>query len=111
MAQYSDTLDEVFQALSDPTRRAVLTKLGEGPASISELAAPFDMALTSFQKHIRLLEGSGWISTVKRGRVRTCTIRAERFAEVETWLDEQRALWLGRTDRLEAFVLAEQEES
>lgn len=104
MAQYSLTLDSVFQALADPTRRAVLGRLGTGPASIGELAAPFDMALPSFMKHIRHLESSGWIRTHKTGRVRTCTLERKSFDVIETWLGEQRSIWEGRTDRLERFV-------
>lgn len=103
MEQYQD-LNDIFQALADPTRRAVLGRLGQGPASISELARPFDMALPSFMKHVRLLEDSGWIRTRKQGRVRTCAIEKKPFAAVETWLSEQRAIWEGRTDRLELFV-------
>jgi DNA-binding transcriptional ArsR family regulator len=106
MEQYSGRLDGIFLALADPTRRAVLGRLGKGPASISELAEPFDMALPSFMKHIRLLEGNGLIRTRKQGRVRTCTIEKKPFAVVETWLATQRAIWEGRTDRLERFVLA-----
>jgi DNA-binding transcriptional ArsR family regulator len=104
MAQYSEQLDGIFQALADPTRRAVLGRLGKGAASISELAQPFDMALPSFMKHIRLLEESGWIRTRKRGRVRTCTIEKKSFATVDAWLSKQRAIWDERTDRLERFV-------
>ena len=107
MAQYSEQLDGIFQALADPTRRAVLTRLGEGPASVGELAKPFDMALPSFMKHIHFLEESGLIRTSKEGRVRTCTLEKKTFAAVESWLDSQRALWEGRTDRLEHFVLSE----
>jgi len=104
MAQYSSHLDGIFQALADPTRRAVLGRLGKGPASISELAKPFDMALPSFMKHIRLLENSGLIRTRKEGRVRTCAIDQKPFAMVESWLSAQRALWEARTDRLEQFA-------
>jgi DNA-binding transcriptional ArsR family regulator len=104
MEHYSAQLDGIFQALADPTRRAVLGRLGQGPASISDLAKPFDMALPSFMKHIRFLEGSGLIHTHKQGRVRTCAIDKQRFATIETWLSDQRALWEGRTDRLEQFV-------
>jgi DNA-binding transcriptional ArsR family regulator len=104
MAHYSERLDGIFQALADPTRRAVLQRLGKGPASITELAEPFDMALPSFMKHIRLLEDSGWILTRKEGRVRTCGIDKKSFAAVEGWLSAQRALWEARTDRLEQFV-------
>lgn len=105
MEQYSQQLDGIFQALADPTRRAVLARLGRGPASISDLARPFDMALPSFMKHIHLLEGSGLIRTQKQGRVRTCAIEKRRLAAVDGWLAEQRAIWEGRTDRLEQFVL------
>jgi DNA-binding transcriptional ArsR family regulator len=104
MEQYAEQLSGIFQAFADPTRRAVLGRLGKGPASISELAKPFDMALPSFMKHIHLLEGSGLIRTRKLGRVRTCAIEKKPFAVVEGWLSAQRALWEGRTDRLEQFV-------
>lgn len=104
MAQHPVPLDAVFGALSDPTRRAVLARLGNGPASITDLAAPFDMALPSFMKHVRHLEDAGWITTRKTGRVRTCTLETSRFDVVDGWIDEQRRLWQARTDRLERFV-------
>jgi DNA-binding transcriptional ArsR family regulator len=104
MAQYSSQLDDVFQALADPTRRAVLGRLGTGPASIGELAAPFEMALPSFMKHIRYLEKTGWITTRKTGRLRTCTLEKKSFDVIDTWLGEQRRIWTDRTDRLEHFV-------
>jgi DNA-binding transcriptional ArsR family regulator len=107
MEQYSERLDGVFQALADPTRRAVLRRLGTGPATITELAQPFGMALPSFMKHIRVLEDSGWIRTRKLGRVRTCTLEKKPFATVDSWLSQQRALWDRRTDRLERFVVAQ----
>lgn len=110
MDEYSEHLDSLFQALADPTRRAVLGRLGHGPASISELAEPFAMALPSFMKHIRMLESSGLIRTAKHGRVRTCAIQATRFAEINQWLEEQRAIWDGRADRLEQYVLDQQNE-
>lgn len=109
MEQYPQQLDGIFQALAHPARRAVLTRLARGPASTSELARPFDMALPSFMKHIHFLEDSGWIQTRKQGRVRTCTIEKKPFAAVEAWLAEQRALWEGRTDRLELFVTTAQQ--
>jgi DNA-binding transcriptional ArsR family regulator len=107
MAQYQ--MDAIFQALADPTRRAVVGRLGRGPATVSELAAPFDMALPSFLKHIRTLEGGGLIRTRKTGRVRTCELERGALATAESWLAQQRALWEGRTDRLEQFVLETQE--
>jgi DNA-binding transcriptional ArsR family regulator len=109
MDQYPIQLSRVFQALGDPTRRAVLGRLAEGPASASELAKPFDMALPSFMKHLRVLEDSGWIRTRKEGRVRTCAIEEKALTAVEAWLSEQRAVWEGRTDRLEQFVTSTQE--
>jgi DNA-binding transcriptional ArsR family regulator len=104
MAQQSIALDTVFSALADPTRRAVVKRLGQGPASITELAHPFDMALPSFMKHIHFLEAAGLIRTEKAGRVRHCTLSREQVAAVQGWLDEQRGIWEGRTDRLDAFV-------
>ena len=109
MEQYSQQLDGIFQALADPTRRAVLGRLGKGPASVSDLAKPFDMALPSFLKHIHFLEDSGLIRTRKEGRVRTCAIKKRPFAAVETWLSAQRAVWEARTDRLEQFVTTARE--
>ena len=105
MEQYQEQLNGIFQALADPTRRAVLGRLGSGPASISDLARPFDMALPSFMKHIHFLEDSGLIRTTKRGRVRTCALEKKQFSRIETWLDAQRAIWEGRTDRLEKFLM------
>lgn len=106
--QGSQRLSAVFTALADPTRRAVIDRLGRGPASVSELARPFDMGLPSFMKHLRVLEDSGTIRTKKEGRTRTCTIDGSGLVEVEQWLFAQRAIWEGRAERLEAFVLREQ---
>lgn len=108
MEQY---LDGVFHALADPTRRAVIGRLGRGLASVGELAQPFDMALPSFMKHIRVLEDAGLIRTRKQGRVRTCEIDTARLNAVGHWLDRQRAIWEGRTDRLARFVAAEKGKS
>lgn len=96
MDKPAGTLDDTFQALADPTRRAILSRLGQGPASVGELAAPFDMALTSFMKHLKILERAGWITTAKSGRVRTCAIVADRFADVGAWVYGHRALWENR---------------
>ncbi|BBG03415.1 ArsR family transcriptional regulator [Pseudonocardia autotrophica] len=97
-------LDGVFVALADPTRRAVIRRLGRGSASVGELAEPFAITLPSFMKHVRMLEVSGLIRTRKSGRVRTCTLNRDRLALVDDWLTEQRELWERRTDRLEDFV-------
>ena len=104
MTNYLSALDTVFDSLADPTRRAVVRRLGRGPASVSELASDFPMALPSFLRHIRALEGSGLIRTRKSGRVRTCTLEHDRLAVIEGWLAEQRAIWESRTDRLETFI-------
>lgn len=105
-----DDLSTVFLALADPTRRAVIARLGRGPASVSELARPFDMGLPSFMKHIRLLEDTGMIRTKKAGRTRTCVINGPGLSNAERWLAEQRKIWEAQADRLEAFVMLEQEE-
>ena len=104
MAKYARELDEVFLALSDPTRRSVVRHLGGGPASVGELARSFPMTLPSFMKHVRTLEASGLITSTKVGRVRTCSLNPDRLAVIDGWLAEQRALWEGRTDRLELLV-------
>ena len=107
MAQFSARLDGVFTALADPTRRSVIAQLGRGPASVTELARTASMTLPSFMKHIATLEGNGLIQTSKSGRVRTCSLRRERLADVDGWLAEQRAIWEERTDRLEQLVTKE----
>jgi DNA-binding transcriptional ArsR family regulator len=105
----TEPLDGIFQALADPTRRAILKRLGGGPAGVGELAKPFEMALPSFMKHITALEQSGLIRTSKSGRVRTCTLEKAAFELVDGWLNDQRQLWNDRTDRLEAFVTRDQQ--
>ena len=101
--------DGVFVALADPTRRAVIRRLGRGPTSVGELSREFPMTLPSFMKHIRTLESNGLIRTVKTGRVRTCVLNRERLAVVDDWLAEQRRIWEERTDRLERLVTQEEQ--
>ncbi|MFN3511900.1 MAG: ArsR/SmtB family transcription factor [Phenylobacterium sp.] len=98
------SLNGVFHALADPTRRAVLARLARGPASVKELAAPFDMGLPSFLKHLRVLEEDGLVRSQKVGRVRTCRVNAPRLALAEAWLSEQRAIWEAQADRLADYV-------
>ncbi|WP_420101505.1 ArsR/SmtB family transcription factor [Bosea sp. (in: a-proteobacteria)] len=105
MAAAAISLDDTFRALADPTRRAVVQALGRGPASVSELARPFDMALPSFLQHLRLLEETGLVTTIKTGRIRLCTLRAEPLAAAERWLEDQRSLWTKRLDQLDRLVL------
>ena len=104
MANYSSALDHVFLALGDPTRRAILSRLVGGAASVTELAAPFTMALPSFMKHLGVLERSGLIRSEKRGRTRTCELEPAALRSAETWMTEQRAQWESRSDRLAAYV-------
>jgi DNA-binding transcriptional ArsR family regulator len=104
MDNYQPVLNDIFHALADPTRRAVLRQLTRGPASVTDLAKPFDMALPSFMKHIAVLEGSDLIRSRKRGRVRTCTLKPRKLARAERWLAEQRVLWEDRTDRLAKYA-------
>lgn len=106
-------LDLTFRALADPTRRAVLEALGRGPATVSDLAKPFEMALPSFLQHLRMLEESGLVASHKAGRVRTCTLRTEQLAAAGRWLETQRDLWARRLDQLDSLVLQlkDQEES
>ena len=99
-------LDAFFSALSDPTRRAVVERLTAGPAPVSELHAPHDIALPTFLRHLKVLEDSGLVRSEKKGRVRTVHIEAAPLAEAETWLRHQRRLWDGRIDRLQALAEA-----
>ena len=96
--------DQVFHALSNPTRRRVLELLSVGPASVSELAAPFDMQLPSFVQHLSVLERSRLVKSKKRGRVRTYEIAPERFKVVEDWLTARRQVWESRLDRFDHYV-------
>jgi DNA-binding transcriptional ArsR family regulator len=104
MANQSTQLSEVFYALADPTRRAIVGVLGRGPASVSALAAPFAMALPSFMKHIAVLERSGVIHSNKVGRVRTCELRPKTLSRAEQWIAEQRVIWEARTERMSGFA-------
>jgi DNA-binding transcriptional ArsR family regulator len=97
-------LDDVFSALADPTRRAIIARLSQGEASVGELARPFDMALPSLMKHIRVLETGGLVESEKHGRIRTCRLAPDAMKEAENWLAEQRAIWAARLDRLESYV-------
>lgn len=104
MANQPVQLDHIFGALSDATRRAIVMQLCAGEASVGELAKPFEMALPSVMKHIRILESSGLVSSEKNGRVRTCSLQKEALATIEVWLAAQREIWEKRLDRLEIYV-------
>ena len=100
----SAVTDEVFHALSNSTRRKVLEQLSVGPATVSELAAPFDMQLPSFVQHLSILEQSRLVKSKKRGRVRTYEIAPERFKVVEDWVTARRRSWEARLDRFDRYV-------
>lgn len=104
MDKHPIMLNVVFHALADPTRRAVLGRLGRGSATISELAEPFDMALPSFMKHIGVLEKSNLIVSRKSGRVRTCALDRESLIAAERWFGEQHLLWQTRYSNLDTLL-------
>ena len=106
MAKHDPSIDHIFSALGDPTRRAILARLARGPATVSELAAPFDMALPSLLGHLKKLEEAGLIASRKDGRIRTCTLQPQAFRPALSWLEEQRALWDTRLDRLDSLILS-----
>jgi DNA-binding transcriptional ArsR family regulator len=99
-------LDLVFGALSDPTRRAIVERLGRGPASVSQLAQPFAMSLPAVLQHVAVLEASGLVTSEKVGRVRTCQIDSLALSVADRWIKERRTTWERRLDRL-GEVLAE----
>lgn len=102
-------LDQMFQALADPTRRQMVERLSRGPASVSELAAPFAMSLPAVVQHLQVLEQSGLVKTEKIGRTRTCTIDTQALSQVEKWINDRRTGWERRFDRLGAFLDAQDE--
>jgi DNA-binding transcriptional ArsR family regulator len=104
MAKYSTDLDRAFSALADPTRRAIVARLCGGPRSVSELSEPFEMALPSLLKHVRVLEQSGLVRSEKIGRVRTCRIEAEALRATQEWLRRHISEWEKRLDRLEIHI-------
>lgn len=108
MLHQSEQLDLMFQALADPSRRQMVQRLCEGPASVSELAQPLQMTLSAVVQHLSVLEGAGLVRSQKIGRVRTCQLDTQALRSAERWIGERRALWERRFDRLGAF-LAEQD--
>jgi DNA-binding transcriptional ArsR family regulator len=106
MLNQDAVLDRVFHALADPSRRAMVDRLTRGPASVSELAQPFDMTLAAVVQHLKVLEDSGVVRTEKVGRVRTCRIEPAALTSAEQWITKRKALWERRLDRL-AEVLSE----
>jgi DNA-binding transcriptional ArsR family regulator len=100
---HQQVLDRVFSALSDATRRSVLTRLGEGPATIGELARPSGMSLTGMKKHVQVLEDADLVVTEKVGRSRQCRLGTERLEDAMAWISFYQRLWERRLDGLDAY--------
>lgn len=96
----SAQVDNVFRALGDPTRRAMIERLSDSPASVSELAAPFDMSLPAIYQHLQILRDAGLVQTIKAGRIRTCRLEVRALRHAEGWLSAHRAMWEHRLDAL-----------
>lgn len=105
MAKHNPDLSLLFHALADPTRRSILTRLAWGPARVTDVAEPTGYSLPTVMRHLSVLEEAGLIRTAKDGRVRTCAIEPDALTPMRSWLDEQRAIWEARLDRLDAFVI------
>lgn len=104
MAKHEPDLSLIFQALSDPTRRGMLARIGGGAVPVGDLARPTGLALPTVMRHLAVLEAAALITTEKTGRVRYCKAVPETLSGALDWLAEQRALWEARTDRLEDYV-------
>ncbi|GLQ37451.1 transcriptional regulator [Rhizobium albus] len=105
MAKHDPDLSLLFHALADATRRSMLARLAQGPARVTDLAEPTGLRLPTIMRHLAVLEEAGLISTSKDGRIRTCAIRPEAMEPARAWMEEQRAVWAARLDRLDAFVM------
>jgi DNA-binding transcriptional ArsR family regulator len=104
MVQYQPTIDRTFAALADPTRRGMLDRLGDGPATISELAEPFGISLTGTKKHVRVLEEADLVTTEKVGRARRCSLSRRGVDDVQEWIEGYRRMLEQRLDRLEDLL-------
>lgn len=104
MAKFSTDLDKAFAALADPTRRAIVSRLCDGPKTVSQLSEPFELALPSLLKHVGVLEQSGLVSSEKIGRVRTCRIEPQALHATEAWICRHISAWEKRLDRMEAHI-------
>ena len=109
MPKRLDRVDEVFKALADPTRRQVIERLVSGTATTSDLAEPFDMALPSFTQHLGVLERAGLVTSTKQGRTRIYRLSPAGLDAAQGWLADQRRIWEARLDRLDQFLIAQQE--
>lgn len=99
-----DRLSLTFSALADPTRRAILSRLSTGPASVNELAAPFSMSLPAVSKHLKVLERAKLIKRGREAQWRPCELKAEPLKEADAWIEQYRTMWEGRFDRLDAYL-------
>ncbi len=111
MVDYSHALDQIFRALADPTRRAMLTELKQGPRSISALASPHAMTLAGAAKHVKVLEAAGLVDREKSGREQICALKAAPLAEAEQWLSTYAAFWSDRLDALERAINTDEKET
>ena len=100
MPAHADALDRTFHALADSSRRSIVGRLSQGPASVSELAAPLEMSLSAVVQHIDVLQRCSIVRSEKVGRVRTCRLEPAPMREVERWIAQHRQVWEGRLDQL-----------
>lgn len=105
MAKHDPDLSLLFHALSDPTRRAMLERLAKGPLAVTDLAVPTGLKLPTILRHLSVLEEAGLITSAKDGRVRSCALVPQAFDPLRGWLDDQRAMWEARFDRLDDYVM------
>jgi len=99
-----DPLSETLAALADPTRRAILERLSRGPASVNEIAEPFDISLPAVSKHLKVLENAGLISRGREAQWRPCQLEADALKRVDDWLDDYRRFWTGSFDKMDAYI-------
>lgn len=104
MVKDDDSLNQLFSALANPTRRAILERLAEGEATVNELAEPFDMSLPAISRHIRILEETGLISQGQRAQYRPCTLDGRSLREVANWTEQFREIWEARFDRMDDYI-------
>jgi DNA-binding transcriptional ArsR family regulator len=106
----TDVLSNTFAALADPTRRAILSRLATGEASVTELAEPFEMTLPAVSKHLKVLERAGLIERGREAQWRPCRLKAERLKEADEWIERYRRFWEESFDRLDEYLSQLQEE-
>jgi DNA-binding transcriptional ArsR family regulator len=105
MAASVDTLSTTFAALADPTRRAILARLADGDATVTELAAPFDLSLPAISKHLKVLQRAGLVEQGRHAQWRPCRLRPENLRDVAEWIARYQGAWEGRLERLEAYLV------